>query len=463
MSGALLLTAFLAILLAAAERRSRRRLLGLGSPPTSLRRLLPDLCALAALALLLWPWPSPPPAERSAAGGPVLALAVDVSASMTAADPAPSRLEQARNELRTLIAGLPEARFALLPFAGEAILQVPPTTDREALLFFVERLSPGIVDAPGSAPEEAILAARRSLRDEAGERAVLLFSDGERTVPWPAPEAAGDIPVFVVPLGTNVGAPVTDTGGNLRTDADGRTVMSRPDLAGLRRLAAGSQGEVLAGDSAAPAVAPLLARWGGSNTAPDGATTTASLALAILLLLARHLPGDVASRKPYGRLLLLGALLVFAACRTEQADSGSGLFREAERLSRNGQGEEAARHFGEAARQLEGEERAAALFNRGTLLLKSGNPHKALAPLEQALLLLPGDEAIRRNLALALRAIGGERTPGIGEGEQESAGGDRQDMSRQQALLLLESVRPAEDVPAASHARVRETPVTRDW
>jgi len=456
-----LLIPLLAALLVAAERRSRRQLSNLGAPAQSLQRLFPDACALAALTLLLWLQIAPQPAASSESGGPVLALAVDVSASMAAADPPPGRLEHAKSELRALLAGLPNGRFALLPFAGEAILQVPPTADHEALRFFIDRLTPGMVQAPGSAPEEAVRAAQQCLRDETGERAVLLFSDGERTMPAAAPRPDADIPVFVVPLGTAAGAVVPDAEGRPRQNANGRPVISRLELPGLQRLTAISNGAILGGDSA-PGVTALLTRWGAQKSSSRGVPTATVLGLTILLLLARWLPvGDIFDKRRAGLFLCL--LLIIPACRPGQDSRGHDLFREAERLSRNGRAAEAARLFDQASHQLEGENRAAALFNCGTLLLADGQSQLALAPLEQALLLLPGDEAIRRNLALVLRASAAKRLPGSGEAESESDKNQQQGLSRQQALQLIESIRPDSAAPTASRAQVREAPVTRDW
>ena len=53
----------------------------------------------------------------------------DVSKSMLAADPAPSRLEHAKFMLRELISRSRGDRFALVAFAGSAYLACPFTTD----------------------------------------------------------------------------------------------------------------------------------------------------------------------------------------------------------------------------------------------------------------------------------------------------------------------------------------------
>jgi Ca-activated chloride channel family protein len=456
---ALLFLPVLAALLTAAERRSRRQAERLGLPTKVWRRVLPDLAALGALLLLLWPQAASPPATASA-GGPAVAIAIDVSASMAATDAGGSRLERARAEIRELVAGLPGARFALIPFAGEAILQVPLTADREALLFFVDRLAPGMVDAPGSAPEEAARAAVRALDGAVGEQVVVLVSDGERTAPEPAPPPPAGVPVHVVPVGSEAGAPVPDALGQPRRDEPGRPLLTRLDLPALKRLAAATGGEVLIPTAAGPAVAPLLARWAPSAARSRPATGWLTGG-AVLLLLLRQLPTPRRERCK-GVLLALLPLLLFAACGGDGRE-GRSLFATAQKRTLEGRPDEAAHLFNEAAQKLGGEERAVALFNQGTVLLTAGKAVEALPALEEALLLLPGDAAVRANLVLALRAGGERRPPGAGEKKRQGGESATEGLSHEQALKMLESVRPDPDAPAAEQAVAHERTVARDW
>lgn len=455
----LLVLPLFGLLIAAAERRSRRLLRNMGQPVGSRSRLLADLAALAALALLLWP---APPAAPVPVSGPALALAVDVSASMAASDTLPSRLEQAKDEIRALAAGLPGARFALLPFAGAPVLQVPLTGDKEALLFFVDRLAPKAVAAPGSAPEEAALAAGRVLDGVAGERAVILFSDGERTVPEPAPLSAAGIPVYTVPLGTEDGHPLMDEKGQPLRDEAGHVLLTRSDPERLRRIAETSGGTVLAAEGS-PAVTPLIERWAPKEDRPRHPGPTSPAVLAVLLLLLRHLPFRRRRWRLGAALALTLLLLPLAACEKGELHEGRELFSRAVRQQSRGHAKEAANLFARAAALLEGEDRAAALFNRGTLLFAGGNPSMALPSLEEALLLCPGDMACRLNLALALRALGDDRLAGVGDGDLPGNDDDGPAMSRSQALQLLESIRPEPDAPVAARTPLREKAPARDW
>lgn len=455
----ILLLFSLAVLLGAAERRSRGLLRELGQPTATGRRLLPDLAALAALVLLFWP---APPADPAPPSGPALALAVDVSASMAAEDTPPSRLERARTEIRALVAGLPQARFALLPFAGEPVLQVPLTADREAVLFFVDRLAPGTVGAPGSAPEEAVSAAAGALSEFEGEKAIVLFSDGERTVSEPAPVLTAGIPVHVVPLGTDAGSPIMDDKGRPRRDAEGKILLTRSDTERLHRMAETTGGEMLGTGS--PAVGPLLERLAPSDHPREYPGRSPLLLPAILILLLRHLPFSLRRLRLGASLALLLLFLPLTACEDGQSRQGRELFARAGRLELAGETDGAMDCYARAADLLEGEERAAALYNRGTLLLVGGSPREALSLLEEAMILSPGDDAIRLNMALTLRALGEPPFPGVGDGGERNADGEGSGMSREEALQLLENIRPAPDAPAAvARAQVRDKTPERDW
>ena len=449
---------FLAALLAAAEKSSRRRLTALRIPAGSTRRLLPDGLALLALALLgaTLAVTSAAPADRS---GPTLVLAIDVSRSMAAADVAPSRLERAKAEARLLLDGLPEARFALVPFAGEAVVQVPFTTDRPALAFFLDRLTVTTLAASGSGPEEAVTAARRLLAGEPGGGAIVLLTDGERTLDAPAPAIPKGAPLFIFPLGTETGAPLPDDEGRPRRGPDGVILQTRCDRAALGRLAGTAGGELIEAPAGAFAAPDLIRRL---HPAPGmaGGAAWFWIALVALALLLRQLPW-----RPRWEGALVATLLVagsLGACRNDRTPSPRQAFAEALALARSGEPLAAAEDFA-ALHFSDPGERAAALYNQGTLLLLANRPKEALTPLQQGLLLAPGDGDLRRNLALALRRLGADRPPGLGEGEENAPGGGGNDLSRDEALQLLEAVRPEVGAPPSSARAAREVAPRRDW
>lgn len=446
--------ALLGVALLFTHYRGARRLAVAGSdrqPPWR------DLLAILVVGLLLAALHSPA-VRPERLQGPQIALVVDVSASMAAGDAAPNRLEEARREILTLISALPQARFALIPFAGEAMVQVPLSNDREALLFFTERLTSGMVAAPGSAPEEALLLARQNLTADGGEGLVLLFSDGERTVSAPPPRLDKGFPISVVPLGSTQGTTLPDADGDPRRDRQGEVIVTRADPDRLARLARDSGGTVLAASRGRAAVAPLVARWRDTSAA-DTVSATPLLWGAVVVLLLRQLP----HRR--GSALLLPALLaasLLIACSGHERQEGERLFGEALTLQQS-RDDGAAELFLQAAGRLDGPRRGIALYNYGTLRLSASDPEHAVTALEQALLLLPGDDAVRTNLILALRSLGDRAPAGLGEGETPGGSSGDSPLDREQALQLVETVRPQPFAPTVSSETVREKSLERDW
>lgn len=449
-------------LLFLAERSRRKHLARFGLPCRS-HRILGDLGTLAALTLLLILLGSSPAEEKSP--GPALALAVDVSASMASFDGETSRLDGARREIRALLAALPGAHFALVLFAGEAVLQVPLTADNAALAYFVDRLSPGTVTVPGSAPEEGVAAALHALAGETGEQAVILFSDGERTLGASPPLLPSGIPVYAVPLGTPEGSPVLDAAGKPRLDSQGEPLLTRLEPQVLERICAATGGALLPAAGEGFSVAPLIEGYSPSVTNRTGSGSAATSALVLLLLLLRESAGGFGHWRSRGTVAVALALTALTlACHPREDPSPRLLFAEARKALEADFPLEAARLYAAAARDLEGAERGAALYNRGTVLLGAAETRGALAALEEAILLLPGDRQVRTNLALTLRALGDDLPYGGAPGEKRGEETEGGTLSRSQALQLLETVtpRPGSDAVSTS-APLFEVGPGRDW
>jgi Ca-activated chloride channel family protein len=123
-----------------------------------------------------------------------LAVAVDLSASMLAADVEPNRLQASVLEIEEIMKRMRGGRLALIPFAGIAFKQSPLTSDFGAISAYLQGLRPGDVPVPGTALGKALDEALDTLgigREEAdangvvtpfkGSRfkVVLLITDGE--------------------------------------------------------------------------------------------------------------------------------------------------------------------------------------------------------------------------------------------------------------------------------------------
>ena len=179
-----------------------------------------------------------------------LLIALDVSDSMRAEDVAPRRLARAKLEIERIIDERRGDRVGLVVFAGEAFLQCPLTTDRSALLLFLDAAAPDQIAVQGTDFSRALAVADQAFNASAEgggaqrPRALLVVSDGEDHEGGlgSAADALRDdgVTILALGVGTDEGAPVPNvrrgrvTG--VRRDRDGQPVVSRYEPGALRDL-----------------------------------------------------------------------------------------------------------------------------------------------------------------------------------------------------------------------------------
>jgi Ca-activated chloride channel family protein len=108
-------------------------------------------------------------------------IAVDISRSMLAEDPAPSRLERAKYQVRRLIQDLSGDRIGLVAFAGQSFILSPLTFDANALNLLVDALDPDLTSAGGTELAAPFAQGRELLfaGDPVADRVLVVFTDGE--------------------------------------------------------------------------------------------------------------------------------------------------------------------------------------------------------------------------------------------------------------------------------------------
>lgn len=151
-----------------------------------------------------------------------IVLAVDISSSMLAEDFSPAnRLDVARRTATDFVRARSSDRIGLVAFAGEALTQVPITTDYQVVEETIRQLRVGILE-DGTAIGTAIATAANRLRRAPGKSKVLvLLTDGENnrgTVdPRTAAQAAATfgIRIYTIGVGTQGEAPVPTGQGPL--------------------------------------------------------------------------------------------------------------------------------------------------------------------------------------------------------------------------------------------------------
>ncbi len=244
----------LAIIFVIAMRGRRRRMERFANLEF-MRSLMPDFslisvklkCVLSLVVLTLLIFAAARPQVGSKlrevkSRGVEMMLVVDVSNSMLAEDFSPNRLSQTQYAIERLFTGLnSQERVGLIAFAGDAVVQLPITSDYRLARAFSERLSPTVVGEQGTNIGKALDLAMLSFSDrEDASRVMILITDGEThdNNAIAAAERAKTlgIKIFTVGIGTPEGAPITINGEFIK-DERGEVVMTKLDEAMLQQIA----------------------------------------------------------------------------------------------------------------------------------------------------------------------------------------------------------------------------------
>jgi len=267
--------------------------------------------------------------ETSAmSSGTTIILLVDGSLSMSAPDaPSPSdpggkaasRLQVAREYCVKLLGALPETRFGLISFSGQAVIHMPPTRDHHALKTVIGGLRTHVYDqSSGSRFSSGFMAVAHLMREEKSALQIVLLSDGEISVrddfgDGLAILARREIPVDCIGLGgENPVAMVAYDLDDLRAGVEKPGVAlefsTKRDLKNLKKIAGATGGMVMRGEDFGEF--PLLLRTLQSKE-------------------AEHVEPGRGGRMELAHLVMLAALILLAVEGRVMAGRG----RKAPRLS----------------------------------------------------------------------------------------------------------------------------------
>ena len=176
--------------------------------------LLRNLVLLALVVALARPR-SGARAEDVSSEGINIVIAFDISSSMLAQDFQPqNRLEVARDKVKQFVAMRRSDRIGVVAFSGEALTQVPLTTDYPVVTAAINNMQPGQLE-DGTAIGTAIATAANRLKDAPGaSRVMVLLTDGVNNRgsidPRTAARAAAalGIRIYAIGVGTEGMAPV---------------------------------------------------------------------------------------------------------------------------------------------------------------------------------------------------------------------------------------------------------------
>ena len=153
--------------------------------------------------------------ENITSSGINIVLALDLSSSMLAQDFRPNnRLEVAKIRAKEFVRDRESDRIGVVAFAGEALTQVPLTTDQAVVLQAIDNLQAGQLE-DGTAIGLGIATAANRLRDAPGRsRVMIVVTDGVNNRgnidPLSAAKAAAvyGIKIYGIGVGTEGVAPV---------------------------------------------------------------------------------------------------------------------------------------------------------------------------------------------------------------------------------------------------------------
>jgi Ca-activated chloride channel family protein len=176
--------------------------------------LLRNLVLLGVIVALARPR-SGARAEDVSSEGINIVIAFDISSSMLAQDFQPqNRLEVARDKVKQFVAMRRSDRIGVVAFSGEALTQVPLTTDYPVVTQAINNMQPGQLE-DGTAIGTAIATAANRLKDAPGaSRVMVLLTDGVNNRgsidPRTAARAAAalGIRIYAIGVGTEGMAPV---------------------------------------------------------------------------------------------------------------------------------------------------------------------------------------------------------------------------------------------------------------
>lgn len=199
--------------------------------------------ALTGLALARPQW-------GSTEGGHVLlgedvVFALDCSASMTATDVLPSRLQRAKYAILDFVNRQSHGRVGLVAFAGSAFIQCPLTFDTDAFDETLMAMDEKALPVPGTDIGRALGEAYRAMDKGSKRKLIVLLTDGEDLQGAGINEAkmlaTNGVVIFTIGVGTTAGKEIQTIGPGgqitLIRDAQGQIVQSRLDESTLKQIA----------------------------------------------------------------------------------------------------------------------------------------------------------------------------------------------------------------------------------
>ena len=257
----------------------------------------------------------------------VVYLILDTTWSMQATDLKPTRLDFAKRKIANLLEANPESQFALLVYAEDSFVVVPPTPDKNAILHLLDDIDPSIMPSFGNRPESIAKSLKKTIQAQDRQQqaiSLILITDeipeGKIPLALDALSAYKDLPWTIWHFGISEAPLLNPQNKKPLVDRSGKPVLGTANLAANQEFADKLQADFLQA-SLNNADVQRLSGWLAGNfeaterALEEDASGTIEIGywLAIPLLVASFL----LMSKPH----LLGIALVFMAFATPQAQA----------------------------------------------------------------------------------------------------------------------------------------------
>ena len=395
------------------------------------------LLAVLALAGPVWER-QPEPVWRSQASR---ILILDLSASMNAADLAPSRLERARFEIMDILAKTQEGRIGMVVFAGEPHIVTPLTGDGDTVANLLSALSTDIIPAAGDAGAPALRLAGDLLKQaKVTHGDLLLLTDG-LSDPATALSVVHSLRdqghrLSVLGVGTAQGAPVPGSDGGFK----GVARLSVAPLEELARAGGGAFSLLTADDRDLDSVLLAPYRFAPVEEVEDSGVQR-WIERGVWLLPLLLLIGAVGFRRGWLAGIVVILVMPPPASAFEWRDLWLRPDQQAASALKQGQPEAAARRFADpawrgmalyetgdytgAAQAFAESEGVDSVYNRGNALAHAGKLEEAAEAYRQALEQAPDHADAKANLALVEKLLQQQRQQQQQQGQpRENQGKD---------------------------------------
>jgi Ca-activated chloride channel family protein len=174
-----------------------------------------------------------------------IAVCIDVSKSMDAADLKPSRIQRAKDHVSLFIDQLKGDRITIIPFAGESFVQLPLTDDYPSAKMFLSLLDTDTVPVPGTNIGYALETAFNTFGESDRNKIIILISDGEdledEGIEMARKIGKENVIIHALGVGSPQGSPIPIKKRNnnieYAKDAQGNIVITKLDTKTLTHIA----------------------------------------------------------------------------------------------------------------------------------------------------------------------------------------------------------------------------------